>query len=173
MLPAGGSLASMSMVVKTARLRLVTMAADELAAISVGDREGRSWADDYPTDDDRMLADLALGSGVSWAQADEPWGPMQVRRLEDDLAIGGAGFKGRPDDAGDVEIGYGFAPTARGNGFATEAVGGLVELARARGIRAVVAETVPDNVASQRVLQKNGFRISGRDGAALWWRLEL
>jgi RimJ/RimL family protein N-acetyltransferase len=174
MLPAGGSLARMSVVATTARLALVTIPADELAAIRVGDRVGRSWADDYPTEADRMLADLALGSGVSWVKTDAPWGPLQVRRLEGNIAIGGAGFKGRPDEAGEVEIGYGLAPSARRAGYATEAVGALIDLARVSGVRAVVAETTADNVASQRVLRKHGFEVvAGEDAAQWWWRLEL
>ena len=160
-------------VARTTRLVLVTIPVEELAAIRDGDRRGRAWAEDYPADDDRMLADLALSGGVPWVRADEPWGPLQVRLLDTDVAIGGAGFKGRPDDEGETEIGYGFVRSARGHGYATEAVGALVEVARARGLRALTAETAADNEASRRVLEKNGFLLSDRDGEALRWRLEL
>jgi RimJ/RimL family protein N-acetyltransferase len=77
---------------------------------------------------------------------------------------------------GMIEIGYGIAPTRRGRGFATRAVGKLLELARAdTRIEFVAAETAVDNVPSQRTLEKNGFaRVGGRidpdDGALFCWQ---
>jgi RimJ/RimL family protein N-acetyltransferase len=49
----------------------------------------------------------------------------------------------------------------------------VIEVARRRGAPAVVAETDPDNLASQRVLEKNGFVRTPADGEALRWRLPL
>ena len=78
---------------------------------------------------------------------------------------------------GVIEVGYGIAPERRGRGFATGAVGKLVELARDdRRIRIVSAETAVNNSPSQRTLEKNGFtRIGGRidpeDGAVFCWQV--
>jgi [ribosomal protein S5]-alanine N-acetyltransferase len=44
---------------------------------------------------------------------------------DEGLVVGSGGFKGPPAD-GAVEIGYGVAPSARGQGFATQAVRLLV-----------------------------------------------
>ncbi|ADV68679.1 GNAT family N-acetyltransferase [Deinococcus maricopensis] len=92
-------------------------------------------------------------------------------------AVGQLGMKGGPDAAGHVEIGYGLTPDARGRGLATEAVGALcAHLLSQDVIRAVTAETTPENAASQRVLQKVGFRQTGArsepdDGPLLQWTL--
>lgn len=78
---------------------------------------------------------------------------------------------------GMIEIGYGIAPTRRGRGFATRAVGKLLELVRAdTRIEIVAAETAVDNVPSQRILEKNGFARSGgrvdpEDGAVFCWQV--
>jgi RimJ/RimL family protein N-acetyltransferase len=60
-----------------------------------------------------------------------------------------------------VEIGYWVGRLYWGRGFATAAVALLVEEARGRGIRRLAADVFPDNAASARVLEKNGFVRQG------------
>jgi RimJ/RimL family protein N-acetyltransferase len=84
-----------------------------------------------------------------------------------------AGFHTVPDADGVVEIGYGIAPSAQGRGVASEAVVLLIELAMRSGAGALVAETSADNVASQRVLARNGFGVETRTDQDIRWRREL
>ena len=80
------------------------------------------------------------------------------------LVVGSAGFYGPPDQDGTVLLGYGLVPEARGQGLATEAVGGLVALVRRDPrVRRVLAETDPGNAASRRVLEKAGFTLIDGD----------
>lgn len=78
---------------------------------------------------------------------------------------------------GMIEIGYGIAAKRQNRGFATGAVRALLALARDdERIKVIAAETAVDNLASQRVLDKNGFmRIGGRidpeDGALFCWQV--
>jgi len=81
----------------------------------------------------------------------------------DGRAVGGIGFKGQPD-GGCVEIGYGLAPSARGHGYAAEAVGAVLRVAADHGLSKVIADTTLDNIASQRTLIRAGFRLVGTDG---------
>jgi RimJ/RimL family protein N-acetyltransferase len=157
-------------VIRTTRLDLVPMDRAELAAIRDGARRGRRWARDYPAEGDVLLAELALSSDAPPVSEQRPWGPLQVRERESDLAVGGAGFKGPPDPDGEVEIGYGLAESARSRGLATEAVGSLVAFARDRGVGAVTAETDAQNLASQRVLLRVGFEEVGRSDRSIRWR---
>ena len=87
-----------------------------------------------------------------------------VDRLGDEeTLIGICGFKGRPDIKGSVEIGYSILSQYRGQGFASEAVGRLVDWAFTHGaVLEVCAETFPHLRQSIRVLQKNGFSPAGR-----------
>src|SRR5882724_12779793 len=65
------------------------------------------------------------------------------------------GFKGEPNEKGEVEIGYGTMPGQRGKGFMTEAVGGMINWARSQsGIKYILAETEEKNTASVKIVQK-------------------
>ena len=156
--------------IETARLALASV--DEWRAVANLDRSGRAWAEDYPTEGDVVIAGLVVAGMAAPPTDADPWGPFQVRERDSGLAIGGAGFKGPPDVDGCVEIGYGLAPSARGRGYAREAVQALCDLAVARGVRAVTAETEAGNVASARVLEACGFAVAERDGAMTYWRWE-
>jgi RimJ/RimL family protein N-acetyltransferase len=141
---------------RTARLSL--HAIDEREARRIHDRapqSGDAWAADYPFEGD--LA--AIGSFLRATEQNgeqRPFGYYQIRRQSDHLAIGGVGFKG-PPDGGVVEIGYGLVPSARGQGYATEALGTLVQIAAGLGVTTIRADTDLDNVASQRTLEHAGF----------------
>jgi len=92
--------------------------------------------------------------------------------------VGMIGHKGPAHD-GTIEIGYGVAASRRGRGYATQAVAAVLAAARRDPrLRTVAAETLEDNLASQRVLLKNAFVRSGRrddpgDGPLVLWRIEL
>lgn len=105
------------------------------------------------------------------AAADDPLGEVAgtwtVVRRADLEAIGSIGAKGRPDASGAVEIGYGFIPAARGQGYATEVAQEVCRALLAQQVElgapvhALVAETRTDNLASQAVLRRCGFRLAG------------
>ena len=87
----------------------------------------------------------------------EPWSTsfLMVNNT-DDRIVGACGFK-TALSSGQVEIGYGVAEAARGQGAATQTVSLLVAKAFEAGAATVLAEVVPDNSASAKVLRKNGF----------------
>jgi RimJ/RimL family protein N-acetyltransferase len=160
-------------MMRTTRLRIVVPTLAEYTDIRDKVRGDHLWAEDYPTEGDVVMARLVLAAGEP-PTSQNPLGPLQVVLEETGLAIGGIGFKGEPDDQGAIEIGYGLAPSAQGNGLATEAVLCLIDLARRLGLSALTAETDADNIASRRVLEKAGFtRSSGARADCLWWRLTL
>lgn len=81
-----------------------------------------------------------------------------------------AKFKGEPDETGTVEIGYSTYPALHRQGYMTEMVSGLVNWAgQQEGVWRVVADTDAENVASQKVLEKTGFRLFDRIENMLWW----
>lgn len=161
------------LIVETDRLQLVALTLDDVRAMLAGDRAGRAWGDDYPTEGDLELATAMIERGDPAAAVDALWGPCQVRLRASGLAIGGVGFKGRPNQHGEVEIGYGFAESMRGRGYATEAAAALIGVGRRAGLTAVIAETHPANRASQRVLERLGFVTTHRIDDWIWWRRPL
>ena len=96
-----------------------------------------------------------------------------------DEVVGLCSYKHAPTDDGRVEIGYSVAAARRRRGYASHAIAALLDTARTDpAVRTVLAETLVDNVASHRVLVKNGFRRSGTrtdpvDGDLILWRIDL
>ena len=92
------------------------------------------------------------------------WYAIWMIERKDGTHVGDLCFKGLSED-GSAEIGYGIAEAFQGCGYATEAVTALADWAlRQPGVTCVTAETEPDNLASQRVLQKSGFLPTGETG---------
>lgn len=91
-------------------------------------------------------------------------GPLGFWRVEDrgDGTFYGLGALIRMPDGDDVELAYRLARHAWGRGIAREVGALLVDYAfRTVALPRVVAVTYPDNVASQRVLDKLGFARRG------------
>lgn len=86
--------------------------------------------------------------------------PWVVSEKGRNAIIGFGGLYDDPFDPGwGVEVGYFFAPSAWGKGYATELTQACVALARAEPRWPVLtAFAHPENIGSQRVLQKCGFR---------------
>lgn len=72
------------------------------------------------------------------------------------------GCVGLHEDGGQIEVGYWIEPGSWGRGYATEALTGLLALARLAGHQRIVSRHAADNPASGKVLRKAGFRPTGR-----------
>jgi RimJ/RimL family protein N-acetyltransferase len=76
--------------------------------------------------------------------------------------LGWCGLRRQSD--GQVDVGYRYAKSAWGRGFATEAARVSVEYGfRTLGLERIIARAEPANVASLRVLAKIGFRFERRE----------
>lgn len=73
--------------------------------------------------------------------------------------VGACGLGRRPSGA--VEMGYWIARSHWGRGFATEACGALIDIARTLGLATLEGSHFIDNPASARVLEKLGFEAIG------------
>lgn len=121
---------------------------------------------------DRALANLTAAPAQAALLA------THLYLLDGDLVVGSGGIKAPIGDDGEVEIGYGVAPSFQGCGIGTAGAQALIEACRAAGVKQVVASTQPDNTASCRLLQRLGFVQFGsvvdpEDGLLLCWRLSL
>ena len=155
----------------TGRLLLRPVTPAVVGALVAGCRLA-DWAEDYPAEGDLVIAGLLDRAGpAAWSGGDATWGHRQVIERRSGLVVGGIGFAGPPEH-GAVEVGYGIVPSRQGRGYATEAVRLMVALAwRHPVVTAVLAQTDPGNVASQRVLEKAGFRRVSA-GAQIGYRLD-
>jgi RimJ/RimL family protein N-acetyltransferase len=90
----------------------------------------------------------------------------------DGLLIGDIGLN-TFDNLMQADIGYTLAPEYQGKGYATEAVGGLIEhLFTERDLHRVSAEVDARNVASARLLQRLGFQQEGFRPQNTWFKEE-
>ncbi len=148
---------------------LLGLTPNDAEAIVARDRTGRTWAPDYPTPGDEFIAKGALDGVVAFVTPTMPWGLYAIVERRSGRSIGGIGFKGSPNERGEVEIGYGVCASCQGRGVATEAVRAMCDLARP-GATVVLAETDLENAASQRVLAKAGFEVYDRTPDLVRWR---
>lgn len=134
------------------------MAAADLHAGGTG---GFAWVEDDPGEGTRRAA----GSVVRAREAGTyrpGWGPYAIIRASDRRAIGGMGFHGAPDADGRIEAGYDLVPSARGNGYATEALKALSAWAFGQpGVSLLAATVDVDNAPSHGVLRRVGFTEAG------------
>jgi RimJ/RimL family protein N-acetyltransferase len=104
---------------------------------------------------------------ISWSDGQwstTPSGPFLIERRDTGRVIGSVGLKF--DTAHTASAGYVLAQDAWGHGFATEALGAILALADTLAVRHVWATAHRDNLASHRVLEKQGFRLNHRNIAA-------
>lgn len=102
------------------------------------------------------------------------WLQWYVVQVSPAVLVGTIGFGGRPDEEGTVECGYSMVPAFERRGYASEALGGLIDWAFSNAeVRRIRAHTLAHLTGSIRVLVANGLSHvgSGRDPGTL--RFEL
>lgn len=81
---------------------------------------------------------------------------------EKEQYIGGAALRPVGEDPAIIDIGYALAPKFHSKGYATEAIGALVDEAFVRrGAERIFANVFVGNQASRNVVEKLGFKFEG------------
>lgn len=159
------------MFVRTERLglrRFTTADAEAFAAYRSVPEVARYQSWDAPL----SLAD-ALELVEAFGQGD-PAGPgwFQYAIDLDGVLIGDLGLN-LHDNLRQAELGFTLAPAYQGNGYATEAVRGLLDhLFIERNLHRVSAECDARNTASARLLERVGFRREGLRRSNSWFKGE-
>jgi len=101
------------------------------------------------------------------------WRTFWMFILENEKTIiGSAGFRGTPDSSGSVEIGYGINEEYRNLGYTSETIASICAWAiEQNGVNIITAETEKSHIASQRVLEKCGFRVKKEKAETFVWHL--
>ena len=140
----------------TPRLVLRELTPDQVAGLLEEDANSDQWLEGYPLTGSGFAArnfqkrtpgELRFGFGM-----------YHLVRRSDGLVVGDLGFH-RPPDDGVTEVGFGLAESARGHGYATEALTELTRWAFAQpGVSRIKARTTLSNAPSQGALGRAGFR---------------
>jgi ribosomal-protein-alanine N-acetyltransferase len=114
-----------------------------------------AWPTHRSVDDTRLFVGF---SDTEWDRS--PAGPYLIRSKHHGGLLGATGLSF--DAAGAATTGYVLAQDAWGQGYATEALRAMVDLARSLGLPALTAYCHPDHAPSMRVLEKCGFAREDR-----------
>jgi [ribosomal protein S5]-alanine N-acetyltransferase len=168
----------MFMAIESERLKLVAASA-ELVGKFLGNKTSfekilnASCPDSWPVEKDVypdlelvLKFDTSLSGWLTW---------IVIHKL-DKTIIGDAGYKGKPDNDGMVEIGYSIIPEYRNRGLATEAVQLVIDYAfQFPEIKTITAQTENNNIYSNNILRKFGMycfdSVINEDKEILKWKL--
>jgi RimJ/RimL family protein N-acetyltransferase len=158
--------------IQSARLCLRQLEAEEARALLQGKSDpDRPWMAGYPMQG-TLIAVEAFVRAIDNGSSPGAYGVYQLVRSSDRVVIGDIGFHGPPNQGGVVTVGYGLAPGARGQGFATEALRAVVDWALAQPeVAWVEADTTHANLPSQRVLERAGMRLVDRSDQLRFYRV--
>ena len=139
------------------------MAADLAGREAFSDAIGADVPENWPP---QLYESTAMRAALAQLQdpAEQGWSVWYLlsRKSEVPQVVGICGFKGMPDEAGSVEIGYSVLSQFRVQGYATEAVARLIVWAFShQNVNEVTAETLPHLQQSIRVMEKNGLSFAG------------
>ena len=148
----------LELIPATEHLLRAAQQSDTALAEALGARLADAWPPEFYEE-----------TSLAWTLDQLAKGPEQVGWLmyffvvrEARVLIGYGGYKGAPAGDGTVEIGYSIVTDHQRQGYAAEATRGLVVRAFSYPqVSRVVAETLPDLVASIGVLEKLGFSYIG------------
>jgi len=137
-----------------------------------------------------FLADLGITPGYGWPDLEtldtiprilnnlnkvkspsgfESW---MVLHKSTNTLIGDIGFKGLPNEYGEIDLGYGIIKSETQKGYAKEAALGLTEWAfKQTGIKTITASCSKENLASQQILTFLNFKKVREDHETFYWKL--
>lgn len=156
--PSSGRQAPRQVALVTSRLELKAMDRGDVVRISALNDLLPQKDVDVPALDHEALDELRGRFEAEWQALGI--GHLLVRRRDDGQPIGHVHLKWLPDcNAGrTAELSYAIDAPYQGHGYATEAVGGVLRFAfEEAGLDYVIACVEPDNLASVRVVEKNGM----------------
>lgn len=146
-----------NLVIPGDRLTLQGVTPAAAADLLTGGDGGFDWLEGGPFQGTLEAAGMLLKAYEAGVHRPE-FGLFALVRRRDGRAVGGMGFHGAPDEEGTAEVGYDLVESARGNGYATEALRTLCEWALARDdVRSLFATVESDNAPSRAVIARAGF----------------
>lgn len=125
----------------------------------------------WPTDDTRDILPII----VEVLKENEPSGfeTWMIVKKDNSEVIGDIGFHGEPDEASEVEIGYGIVEEERKNGFGFEAARAIFNWAMEKeSVNVIKADCLINNIPSAKILKKLGMKETNRDDELIYWRYD-
>ncbi|MEX3623275.1 GNAT family N-acetyltransferase [Viridibacillus arvi] len=160
----------------TKRLKLIPLNPENLKLLIDNQREveiklSLNASDEFLNEELKLALKFRL-SKVMENQQDYIWCTnWLIISRDNNCTVGGIMLKGRPNEDGEVIIGYYTLPQYQGKGYMTEAVNNIKSwLLNQPEVRFVIADTDKTNIASHRVLEKSGAEIYKETEDLYFWR---
>ncbi len=165
-----------SLPIETDRLVLRQFDVDDLESLLIfhGDDEAVRYVPYEPRD--RVALEPVLARKIAGVTLQEENDRLELAVIRKDTGelIGDVLLALRAPEHGTLEVGYIFSPAHAGQGFATEAVRALLDLAFGElGARRVVARVDTRNAASMALLRRLGVRQEAQLVENEWFKGEL
>lgn len=97
-----------------------------------------------------------------------------VVKNEDMTVIGDAGFKGEPNEEGEVEIGFGLIEEEHRKGYGYEVASALIKWAsQQEQVKVIKADCLIGNMGSMKILEKCGMCEVRRDNELIYWEIKI
>lgn len=154
----------------TRRLELKACTAEDFEAIACGARvcSGYEVPDGWPEPDLREA--LPVFAGLMRENGPDGFNLWLVADKNTRGIVGSAGYAGRPDALGGIEIGFGVIPAQRQQGYCREAAAALMLWGLDQpGVRFIKAGCAPDNTASRATLLSLGFSVKKENTDLIEW----
>ena len=151
---------SKTLRLETERLILRVLKPEDAYSVSYNSRRPRVAAEMS----DMILADEVAGrEWINWinsiSNVEEPWQVLAIETKSENKCIGLVGVIPQKKINGEIEILYEIADEYQINGFATEAATALIKwFFETRNNSYLCAIIKVNNIASQRVIEKIGFK---------------
>ena len=162
---------------ETERLLLIPMSYDFVSRIIQDDSTvyldlGLKKVDEWPEKADiKDILELVRDSLKEKSEPDgfDAW--LFVNKVDMSI-VGDGGFKGNPDEEGNIDLGYAIIESQRQMGLAYEAASALLNWGLSQaGVNAVTADCLQDNVPSVKILSKLGMEEVKREDGMIYFRI--
>lgn len=162
--------------IKTDRLTLITFTVEMMKASLISARELEKLSDykvpsEYPAKDYKELLPYKVERFSMYPEENE-WEGIIIH-TDNQVIIGDIGFKGGPDENGEMDVGYSILPEFQGNGYATEMAIAMVRWGLEHpDVKKITASCSDKNHPSIRVLEKAGFKKVNHMDNEIYWSIE-
>ncbi|MGE7624927.1 GNAT family N-acetyltransferase [Viridibacillus sp. NPDC096237] len=160
----------------TERLKLIPLNPENLKLLIDNQREmeiklSLNESEEFLSEDLKLALKFRLSKVMEDQQNYIWYTNWLVVSSDKNCVVGGIMLKGRPNEDGEIVIGYYTIPEHQGKGYMTEAVNNIKSwLLNQPEVMFVIADTDKNNIASHRVLEKSGAEIYKETEDLYFWR---
>lgn len=125
----------------------------------------------WPTEDTMDILPI-IKSSLEQSKLPSGFETWMIVKKENMKVIGDIGFYGKPNEKGEVEVGFGLVESQRGKGFGFEALRAIMDwLSAEESVKVIKASCLIGNKPSAHILEKAGMKEINRDDELIHWEL--